>query len=482
MRVSSSVLGALLLAGADARCVMVRPPAAVSNSTAVTTAASIANSFTVTPIPTTSGEASPTTEASAEKPATTESSAAPTSARASASQSSPQKPVPAASSSSSAATIKTSATSAVPTTTALTSSAVPKTSVSSAAASKASSTSSSAAAAPTSPSSNFARNPAYPADIVDQLRDASIGNLETYSQSKLTGGACTIETASIRREWSDLAPAEREAYTSAVKCLQKLPTRSDKHKVPGARSRFDDFMATHITMTPYVHDSANFLAWHRLFVWTYEKALREECGYEGYQPYWNWDRYAADPINSPMFNGNASSMSGSSEPGSGCVETGPFADMKVNLGPGTSLEYNPRCLRRDVSRSNAQECVAAKTLPVITRSQDIGTFQNTLQSFPGIHANGHFTVGGDPGGDIRASAGEPMFYLHHAMIDRVWWLWQLQDLPARLNAVAGRDLLRNRPGALGDALDLGVLGDAGKLGDMLATLGGKGGEFCYIYL
>lgn len=29
---------------------------------------------------------------------------------------------------------------------------------------------------------------------------------------------------------------------------------------------------------------ANFLGWHRYYVWAYEKALREECGYQGYQP------------------------------------------------------------------------------------------------------------------------------------------------------------------------------------------------------
>lgn len=26
--------------------------------------------------------------------------------------------------------------------------------------------------------------------------------------------------------------------------------------------------------------------------------------------YWNWDRYARDPINSPLFNGNETSMGG----------------------------------------------------------------------------------------------------------------------------------------------------------------------------
>ena len=29
----------------------------------------------------------------------------------------------------------------------------------------------------------------------------------------------------------------------------------------------------------------HFLAWHRYFVAAYEKALREECGYDGAQPY-----------------------------------------------------------------------------------------------------------------------------------------------------------------------------------------------------
>ncbi|KAK8064467.1 Di-copper centre-containing [Apiospora phragmitis] len=318
---------------------------------------------------------------------------------------------------------------------------------------------------------------AYPADVVDKLRDSSLSKLETYAASNLAG-SCTLETASIRREWSDLSADERIAYTTAIRCLQTLPSKSDAKEVPGARSRFDDFMAVHMAMTPYIHNSANFLAWHRYYLFTYEKALKEECGYAGAHPYWNWDRYASDPVHSPLFNGNATSMGSAS----GCNTEGPFADYQVNLGPGTSTRYNPRCLKRAVNRDAAQDCTADKTYSLITRSSSVSAFQNTMQGIPGVHVGGHFTMGGDPGGDINASPGDPAFYLHHAMIDRVWWLWQVQDLQSRLTAVAGNDLKTGRAGSLKDTVSLGMLNGDVELSSLLNTLGGNGGEFCYIYL
>jgi tyrosinase len=37
-----------------------------------------------------------------------------------------------------------------------------------------------------------------------------------------------------------------------------------------------------------------------------------------------------------------------------------------------------------------------------------------------MHAAGHFSIGGD-GGDVFSSPNDPAFFLHHAMVDRVWW-------------------------------------------------------------
>lgn len=84
--------------------------------------------------------------------------------------------------------------------------------------------------------------------------------------------------------------------------------------------------------------------------------------------------------------------------------------------------------------------------------------------------------------DIFVSPGDPAFFLHHAMIDRVWWIWQLQDLDSRLTAVAGSVAGSNRQGSLSDRVNLGVSGPEVVLGDLLDTMGGKSGDFCYIYM
>ena len=62
------------------------------------------------------------------------------------------------------------------------------------------------------------------------------------------------------------------------------PSRFSSSEVPGAKSRYDDFVAVHMNQTFAIHATANFLSWHRLYTWTFENALRDECGYKGYQP------------------------------------------------------------------------------------------------------------------------------------------------------------------------------------------------------
>ena len=39
-----------------------------------------------------------------------------------------------------------------------------------------------------------------------------------------------------------------------------------------------------------IHFTGHFLSWHRSYVHRFERALREECGFRGTQPYWDWTK------------------------------------------------------------------------------------------------------------------------------------------------------------------------------------------------
>lgn len=79
-------------------------------------------------------------------------------------------------------------------------------------------------------------------------------------------------------------PGQRERYIQAVYCLQNSPSRLQPGDAPGAHNRRDDFTMAHMQNTQKVHFSPWLLVFHRHFVWLYEQALCNECGYcEGKQ-------------------------------------------------------------------------------------------------------------------------------------------------------------------------------------------------------
>jgi tyrosinase len=241
--------------------------------------------------------------------------------------------------------------------------------------------------------------------------------------------------------------------------------------------------------------------------------------------YWNWGLSVSNTAASPVFDGSATSMSGNGAyiagrgpltlslppypdiylppgTGGGCVTSGPFKNMTVNLGPvslplsggttqtGAGLDYNPRCLKRDIGTAvNQLYANFTSIINLIIQNKDIADFQMVMQGVPGsgiigVHGGGHYTIAGDPGADVFTSPGDPAFYLHHGMIDRVWWIWQNLDLANRKNAISGTGTFLNYPPSgnttLDTMIDIGYAGGTSiAMRDLMST---TNGPFCYTYL
>lgn len=178
----------------------------------------------------------------------------------------------------------------------------------------------------------------------------------------------------------------------------------------------------------------------------------------------------------------------------------PDGSYTINIGPVQPAmqgytpiftdvkSLNPRCQRRDLTTAASLSTFTASNLLNVTTgpaSATVGHFQDELQGPYGtlrLHGAGHYAMGGD-GSDVFTSLNDPAFYLHHAMVDRLYWIWQILH-PAEAGKVNGTITFRNNPpsreGTVDDLLDVGRLGPAVPIRDVLDTLGGA--PLCYIYV
>ena len=92
-------------------------------------------------------------------------------------------------------------------------------------------------------------------------------------------------------------------------------------------------------------------------------------------------------------------------------------------------------------------------------------------------------------GDLYASPSDPLFWLHHANLDRVWWSWQQLNPAARLTDISGPIMLMDYANAAGGnvtldfPLTLGVSAPDTTVGAVMnvKACGSDGGVLCYNY-
>jgi tyrosinase len=207
-----------------------------------------------------------------------------------------------------------------------------------------------------------------------------------------------------RKEIRDMSPSEIRDFIEAVRSLNNQ--RSSR---PGF-SRWDEFAAIHDENFNDIHRNHTFFPWHRMYLAKVEDALRR-INPTVTIPYWDWTYDAAQPAKSIIFRPD---WFGGSSPGR-CVPNGPFANWMLNFP-------NRHCLRRNINLDTFRETfVSAENIAVLLRqSQTFAEFSQTVNL--GFHGSVHVAVGGDMADYF--SPADPIFFMHHAFIDKLWFDWQ----------------------------------------------------------
>jgi tyrosinase len=91
------------------------------------------------------------------------------------------------------------------------------------------------------------------------------------------------------------------------------------------------------------------------------------------------------------------------------------------------------------------------------------------------HGAGHNGIGGVMS-DVNASPGDPVFWLHHAFIDRNWRIWQNADR-SRVGYINGNDIVGN-PLTLDTTVNVYDFRPTVRVRDILDT---TGETLCYKY-
>lgn len=341
---------------------------------------------------------------------------------------------------------------------------------------------------------------------------------ETSTEATEASAAASCRNPEVRREWRQFSAAEKAAYIAAVNCLAKKPhsnaltpsyPRSNIPNVTADSSFYDDMTYIHMDLTDQIHYTGFFLPWHRWYVNAHVQQLKSKCGYKGVMPYWDWSQDASSFNTSAIFGTDPTTgLGGFGDPLQDyTVTTGGFANMTLaypikhvvrrQFTPYPYLDWwwVPRpteSAMTTITQAFVDEAINGYV-------GDFIGFQNATEKAQAFHANMHMIMGGDMAGTCPTAAGssciggstwtpnDPLFFLHHANFDRIWYLWQKKN-PANAQAFAGGSISTYTDPAYpngyppwlntSSVLPTDGLFPSKTVKSMLSTVGG---DLCYIY-
>ncbi|KAM0332306.1 hypothetical protein ACHAQA_002582 [Verticillium albo-atrum] len=254
--------------------------------------------------------------------------------------------------------------------------------------------------------------------------------------SQGASAACT--NLSVRKSWAVLTSDEKASYINSTLCLMNPELAPSKTGIAGATTVWEDLQVAHVAQVQFIHGVGSFLPWHRWYMTVHENLLREECGYKGPLPYWDEqaDQLSGTLAESGIWSADSLTGFGSTSlDEEGCVIDGAFADLRLDLNIQLTRDTEKVCLKRDLKQKQF-DLVSQDIVDACQTLDNYDDFNSCLGGTP--HVSGHYAVGGTMD-DVSLSPADPLFFMHHTNLDRLWWEWQSQNA-SRLTDISGRNV------------------------------------------
>ena len=240
-----------------------------------------------------------------------------------------------------------------------------------------------------------------------------------------------------------LDDADLAAYARAVAAMKALPASDPRN--------WNRMATVHGQFCP--HGNWYFLPWHHAYLTSLERICRELSGKPDFAlPYWDWSLErqlppaftAGTPQSNPLNHRRPGSLSITDD------MVGPAVMSRIMSSPDFEAFGSTRPRGQNDASARWQRRMGSKT---------------ELEFNP--HDGVHQAVGGDMG-QVALSSRDPIFYLHHANVDRLWSAWNARGNENSAEAMwRGFAFVRNfpQPGgrgtwdvAVADLLSTGQLG------------------------
>lgn len=218
----------------------------------------------------------------------------------------------------------------------------------------------------------------------------------------------------VRKNANTLTPAERDRFVAALAQLNNQ-----------GRGRFTDFRDMHVRISlTQAHGAPGFLPWHRAYLLDLEREL-QAIDPSVSLPYWRFDQPAPN-LFTPEFLGVSDAL--------GTVLFSAANPLRFWVTDSTQgINRRPFF---DTASESPNLFDEAQTL-------SLGAQYRLFRSMEGNpHGFAHTSFGGMIS-DPATAPQDPLFFLLHGNVDRLWAKWQQQN--GRFDAARAASYERNRP-------------------------------------